>query len=62
MIRWTRQGNVRDRRSWRPWWLLGLVEVVTYPRPRWYGGRVLFVPGIAASCGLPARPALLVRV
>lgn len=62
MIRWARQGDVRTRTSWRPWWLLGLVEVVTYPRPRWRGSEVMFIPGIAASCGLPAHPAFLMVV
>ena len=35
--RWVRQASVREVRTWRPWWLLGLVEVIVFPRPRWQG-------------------------
>lgn len=62
LVRWARHRNVAGPRTWRPWWLLGFVEVVTFPLPRFAAGEVLFVPGIAASCGLPARPAMLVAL
>lgn len=59
LFRWVRQGTRPG--TWRPWWLLGLVEVVTYPLPR-FSAPALYVPGLRASCGLPARPALLVEL
>lgn len=60
LLRWVRQGPRGT--EWRPWWLLGLVEVVTYPWPRFRAGAALYVPGCRASCGLPARPAMLVEL
>lgn len=62
LFRFVRQRDVRATTVWRPWWLRGLLEVVTHPLPRYLGGRVLFVPGLPASCGLAARPALLVAL
>jgi len=59
---WMRQGNVRQPRSWRPWWLLGLVEVVTYPRPHWRSRRAKYIPGCRGIDGFPARPAWMAVV
>lgn len=60
LLRWVRHGS--RWRLWRPWWLLGLLEVVTYPYPRFRTGRADYIPGIRASCGLPARPGIMRRV
>jgi hypothetical protein len=58
MIRWVRHGSVAGR--WRPWWLLGLVEVVTYPQPRYQSYNVTFLPGMRAFEDFEARPARMV--
>ena len=60
LLRWVRQGSRQG--IWRPWWLLGLVEVVTYPHPRFREGRGDYIRGIRASCGLPARAGILRQV
>lgn len=60
--RWVRQGNVPSTREWRPRWLLGLVEVVTHPRPHWRARRVRFVPGCREIPGFPARAPFLVPI
>lgn len=60
LLRWVRQGS--RTRVWRPWWLLGLLEVVTYPYPRFRAGAGLYIPGIGASCGLPARAGIMLQV
>jgi hypothetical protein len=51
---WTRRG--RRSSVWRPWWLLGLVEIRTHPRVE----RYWCIPGMPASCGFPERPAILI--
>lgn len=56
--RWVRHGAVRQTRTWRPRWLLGLLEVVTHPPA--FCASALYIEPIAPSCGLPGRPALLV--
>ena len=53
--RWVRQRDVPSSRTWRPQWLLGLVEVVTHPLPRWRAQRMILVPGCRAIPGFPAR-------
>lgn len=60
LLRWVRQGA--RARVWRPWWLLGLLEVVTYPGPRFRAALVRYEPGIRASCGLPARAGFFMEV
>jgi hypothetical protein len=60
LFRFVRQGPRSG--FWRPWWLLGLVEVSTYPYPRFRDSGGLYVPGVRASCGMPARPALMIAV
>jgi hypothetical protein len=58
VLRIVRQGNVAEPRSWRPWWLLGLLEVRTFPRPRWRSRRRLELPALRAvpALGLAAVP------
>jgi hypothetical protein len=58
LFRWVRQREVSAPTSWRPWWLLGLVEVVTYPLPRYLDQpmRRLVLPAVRAYEDLPARP------
>jgi hypothetical protein len=53
LLRWVRQGPLSG--LWRPWWLLGLVEVVTYPHPRFRAHSVRLVPGCRAWEDYPAR-------
>lgn len=60
LFRWVRRGP--RERMWRPWWLLGLVEVVSHVGPRFEAGDALYVPGVRASCGLPGRAALMLVV
>lgn len=58
--RWVRTRDVPRARTWRPWWLLGLVEVVTYPLPRFARGRALYLPGLRAWEDRPAREGMFV--
>ena len=60
--RFVRTRAVRSVERRRPWWLLGLVEIVTYPMPRWRSCEVLFVPGMRALAGFPSRPAMFIPV
>lgn len=58
VLRWVRHGRVAAARVWRPWWLLGLVEIVTYPQPRFaLPHRRLELPAVRAFGDLPAIPA-----
>jgi len=57
-----RQGAVPSTRVWRPRWLLGLVEVVTHPLPHWRSRRMVFVPGLRAIEGFPARSAFMMAL
>ena len=53
MIRWVRQGRVR--RTTERAWLLGLVVVVTHPRPAYRRARVLVLPAVPAISGMRRR-------
>lgn len=52
LLRWVRQGHRAS--AWRPWWLAGLLEVVTYPEPRWRTRSMVLLPGVRAFENLPA--------
>lgn len=64
LFRWTRQRGVARTAVWRPWWLLGLVEVVTHPLPRYLDQLVrrIELPALPAFEDLPARPARVLLV
>lgn len=36
--RWTRTGKVARTRIWAPWYLFGILAIVTHPRERWSWG------------------------
>jgi hypothetical protein len=52
LFRWVRSGA--RRATWRPWWLAGLVEVVTYPEPRFRTRTMVLLPGVRAFESMPA--------
>lgn len=55
LIRWARLGPKHS--VWRPWWLLGLIEVVTHPWPRYRHFQMEYVAGLPEEPGFDAVPA-----
>lgn len=60
LLRWVRHGAKHNR--WRPLWLFGLVEIVTYEQPRYRSVEIAYFPPIKAIAGFSERPAMWVTV